>query len=102
MSELLTDQNLNEVIESNETVMVDVWATWCGPCKVIGPKVDELHTELPNHYIGKLNVDDGKDTIAKYGIKSIPTFLFFKNGELVEKVVGGTTKDKLKETLEDL
>ena len=92
----LTDSNFEgEVINSEKPVLVDFWAVWCGPCKVIAPEIEKLAEEKSEELkIGKLNVDDNRDTAIKYGISSIPTLLLFKNGEVVKKIIA-MSKDKI-------
>ncbi len=92
-----TDANFDElVINSDKPVMVDFWAEWCGPCRVVGPLVDELHTEYEGKaVVGKVNVDSSSEVSAKFGVRSIPTILFIKNGEVVDKVVGSVPKATL-------
>jgi len=92
----LTDSNFEgEVIDSEKPVLVDFWAVWCGPCKVIAPEIEKLAEEKSEELkIGKLNVDDNRDTAIKYGISSIPTLLLFKNGEVVKKIIA-MSKDKI-------
>ena len=98
----ITDANFQEVVLDSKTpVLVDFWAVWCGPCRTIGPIVDELHDELDGQaVIGKVNVDENSDTPVTYGVRNIPTLLVFKNGEVVDKVVGNQPKSKLVEILE--
>jgi len=94
----LTDSNFEgEVINSEKPVLVDFWAVWCGPCRVIAPEIEKLAEEKSEELkIGKLNVDDNRDTAIKYGISSIPTLLLFKNGEVVKKLIGAAmSKDKI-------
>jgi thioredoxin 1 len=93
----LSDSAFNEkVLKSDKPVLVDFWATWCGPCLMMAPVIDELATEFADKaVIAKLDVDQNQETSAKFGIRSIPTMLIFKNGEVVDKVVGGTSKAEL-------
>ena len=87
--------------EKDKLFVVDFYAEWCGPCKVIGPVIEELSEDYKDRaIIRKVNVDEQREIAAAYGIKSIPTILFFKNGELVEKNVGQTSKPKLEEMIE--
>ena len=100
MSEtMLTDATFEaEVLKSTVPVFVDFWAPWCGPCQMMGPIVEEISKEYDQSKVkvGKLNVDDNPTTAGGYQVLSIPTFLLFKNGQVVDKVVGGVSKEKLK------
>jgi thioredoxin 1 len=97
-----TSSNWNEtVLQSDKPVLVDFWAEWCGPCRMIGPIVEEIHKEYDGKAIvGKLNVDHNPDISAQYGIRGIPTILVFKGGQLVDKVVGAVAKNTLTQKLD--
>jgi thioredoxin 1 len=100
----LTDSNFEEkVVNSGKVALVDFWAEWCGPCRMIGPTVEELSREYDGKaVIGKLNVDNNQAVAAQFGIRSIPTILFFKNGQLVDKQVGVAPKQVLQQKLDAL
>jgi thioredoxin 1 len=97
----VTDNNFQaEVIESDTPVLVDFWAAWCGPCRVIAPSLEEINEEQDNLRVVKLNVDDNQQTAAQYEVMSIPTLILFKNGEPAKKIIGAMPKKRLVQELE--
>ena len=92
----ITDSNFNDVISKNKTVLVDFWAEWCGPCRMIGPVIEELANEYEGKaIIGKLDVDSNQESSVKYGVRSIPTILTFKDVKIVDRQVGAVPKKTL-------
>lgn len=101
----LTDENFEqEILKSKELAMVDFWAEWCGPCKILGPIVEQVAHDFKGKpvKIGKLNVDESGETASRYSVMSIPTLLFFKNGEVVDQVIGVQSKDEIVARLKKL
>lgn len=103
MSLVITDSSFDELLSSEQPLVVDFWAEWCGPCKMIGPVVEELSEEYEGKVIiGKMNVDENNEISTRFGIRNIPTLLFFKNGQLVDKQVGATQKSALAQKVQAL
>ena len=98
----VTDADFDQqILKSEVPALVDFWAAWCGPCRTVGPVVEELAGEYKGKVkIAKLNVDDNKQTPSKYGVKGIPTLMLFKNGSVVDQIVGAVPKTKIKEMLD--
>jgi thioredoxin 1 len=98
-----TDENIKEIINSGKPVVIDFWAEWCGPCRMVGPLVEELAKEYDGKVvIGKMDVDNNVDTPNEYGIRNIPTILFFKDGKVADKQVGAVAKSVLTKKLDAL
>ena len=103
MAILITDSSFDELLGSGLPLVVDFWAEWCGPCKMIAPVVEELSGEYSGKVnIGKIDVDENNEISSRFGIRNIPTILFFKNGQLVDKQVGATQKSALVQKIEAL
>lgn len=97
---VITKENFDsEVLKAEGTVLVDFWATWCGPCRMLSPIVDEVASERPDVKVGKINVDEQPELAQQFGIMSIPTLLVFKNGEKVQESVGLILKEKVEALL---
>ena len=89
----VTDVNFEELVNSGKPMVLDFWAEWCGPCRMVAPIIDELATEYEGRVtIGKMDVDNNNDVVAQFGIRNIPTVLFFKDGQVVDKQVGAAPK----------
>ena len=99
----ITNENYEALLADSKPLVIDFWAEWCGPCRQIGPFVDELAAQYEGQVtIGKYNVDEGEEISGEYGIRNIPTLLFFKDGQLVDKHVGSANKAQLEEKVKKL
>lgn len=98
-----TDENIKGIIAGGKPVVIDFWAEWCGPCRMVGPSIEELSKEYEGRVeIGKLNVDDNVETPGEYGIRNIPTILFIKDGVVVDKQIGAAPKSVLEAKVQSL
>ncbi|PNX49505.1 MAG: thioredoxin [Thermoplasmata archaeon M9B1D] len=97
----VTDADFDDAVKKYKTIVIDCWAPWCGPCRMVGPIIEELAKEMQGKIVfGKLNVDENPSVSMKHQIMSIPTMLIFKNGNLIDKLIGAMPKDMLKQKLE--
>lgn len=103
MALAITNENFQEVIGSEQPVVIDFWAEWCGPCRMIAPIIDELAVEYEGRVlVAKCDVEECEEAVAKFGVRNIPTVVFVKGGEVVDKNVGAASKDALKAKIEKL
>lgn len=99
----ITDANFEELLNSGKPMVVDFWAEWCGPCRMVAPIIDELATEYEGKVtIGKMDVDNNDEVVGQFGIRNIPTVLFFKDGQMVDKVVGAVPKTTFQSKIDSL
>ncbi|MFL2944541.1 MAG: thioredoxin [Candidatus Poseidoniales archaeon] len=96
----VTDDTFQDTVQNNELVLIDFWAPWCGPCKAIAPVLEEISEEHSNIVIAKMNTDENPNTSSQHGIMSIPTMMIFKNGQLVDRLVGALPKPAILQKLE--
>ena len=103
MEVTITKENFASLKTGNQPLVVDFWATWCGPCRMVAPIIDELANQYDGKIVvGKCDVEDNEELAAEYGIRNIPTIIFIKNGEVVDKIVGAQSKAKFEEKFEAL
>ncbi len=103
MAQTITKDNIQAILDSGKPVVIDFWAEWCGPCRMIAPAIEDLANEFADKaIIGKCDIEEQNDLAVKYSIRNIPTVLFIKNGEIVDKQIGACAKDALKEKLEKI
>jgi thioredoxin 1 len=103
MVRVITNENFDEVLSAERLAVLDFWAEWCGPCRMVSPIIDELAVEYAGKVmIGKVNVDEHNDVVSRFGIRNIPTVLFFKDGQVVDKHVGAAPKTLFVEKIEKL
>ena len=99
----ITDSNFNDIVSKNSVVLVDFWAEWCGPCKMLTPTINEVADDYKDKaVIGKLNVDENPTIAAEYGIRSIPSLLFFKDGKVQKQIMGAVAKEEISSALDEL
>lgn len=103
MAQIINSENFEELVASGKPVVLDFWATWCGPCKRVAPLVEQLADEYAGQaIIGKCDIEDDEELPTRFGVRNIPTILFIKNGEVVDKHVGACTKAVLEEKLKNI
>ena len=97
----ITDSNFNDIVSKNSVVLIDFWAEWCGPCRMIAPMIEDLANDYDGKaVIGKLDVDNNQESSVKFGVRSIPTLLVFKDGEMVDRHVGAVPKETLASSID--
>ena len=103
MSQVVTNTNVSEILASDKPVMIDFWASWCGPCRMLAPTVDDIEKEYEGRaVVAKCNVDDADEVAMQFRIRNIPTLLFFKGGEMVNRLVGAVPKQEITSILDSI
>jgi len=103
MAENINDSDFEDkVLKADKPVLVDFWAEWCAPCRILGPRIEELSGEMDEVDFVKVNVDENQETAGKYGVRSIPTMILFKDGEIKGQMIGALPKDSIKEKIQEL
>ena len=103
MEVTITNENFESLKSGDQPLVVDFWATWCGPCRMVGPVISELAQEYDGRIVvGKCDVEENEDIAMEFGIRNIPTILFFKNGQVIDKIVGAQSKARIQEKFETL
>lgn len=103
MAQVITDKNFDELVAQGKPMVVDFWATWCGPCKKVGPYIEQLAEKYAGQAtIGKVDVDDNDELTGRFGIRNIPTILFIKDGQIVDKQVGAASLDMLEAKIQGI
>ena len=103
MGKVVTNSNFSEILSADQPVLVDFWATWCGPCRMLSPTVDEIADEYEGRVtVAKCNVDDSDEIAMQYRVRNIPTLIFFKDGQQVDKLVGLVSKKEITDILDKL
>ena len=103
MEVTITSENFKKLQENGQPYVIDFWATWCGPCRMVAPAISELAEEYDGKIVvGKCDVEDNEELAAEFGIRNIPTIIFFKNGQVVDKIIGAQSKAKINEKFQSL
>ena len=103
MEKVVTNSNISEILSADQPVLIDFWATWCGPCRMLSPTVDEIADEYEGRVVvAKCNVDDSDEIAMQYRVRNIPTLIFFKGGQQVDKLVGLVSKKEITDILDKL